>query len=225
MTGEQAIRLVEITKRKADELFEELIAELRDSGLGELEPLDDDESAAATDPTARVVSHDNAWSLGETRLEGNWHLVDSGKKGVTYAWPDGNLDEYDAFDTYRGDGDFDGMMLALGVSQSGPRPGAVIGFVLFGGKGSKRGITYFFPADDFAKTSNKVSMIRGGGTTGRAGFGPGDTLPTAYDRFRTEMLRDRVAGKWNVQAVVADSDDYDTMLGHTAIQARLRGLA
>jgi len=39
------------------------------------------------------------------------------------------------------------------------------------------------------------------------------------------VLRDRKAGKWNVQAVVAKADDYKSMLGHTTLQAKLRGLA
>jgi hypothetical protein len=67
-----------------------------------------------------------------------------------------------------------------------------------------------------------ISMIRGGG--GPAGFGPTTALPPAYSGFTTAMLRDRVAGKRDVQAVVADADDHETMLNHTALQAKLRGL-
>ena len=219
MTTEQAVRLVAITKRKADELFDELIAELSSDELGESEG-EDAESAAVTDPTARATGYDKAWSLADTTLDGLWNLVEM-KQDETYMWPDGNVDRYKSFDIYTGTNDFDGMTLALGFLSRGD----VVGFVLSGGAGAKRGITYWFPADDFAKTNNKVSMIRGGGKTGRAGFSSVDALPKAYDRFRTEMLRDRVAGKWNVQAVVADADDYETMLCHTAIQARLRGLA
>ena len=68
-------------------------------------------------------------------------------------------------------------------------------------------------------------MIRGGGPRGRSGFGPGEALPEAYRRFAVELLRDRVAGKWGVQGVVVKEDDADAMLVHTALQARLRGLA
>jgi hypothetical protein len=50
------------------------------------------------------------------------------------------------------------------------------------------------------------------------------TLPKGYRGLRTDILRDRVRGKWNVQAVIADAADADTMLAHTALQARLRGL-
>jgi hypothetical protein len=62
-------------------------------------------------------------------------------------------------------------------------------------------------------------------TLGRGGFGPSDQLPDAYEPFTTAMLRGRIAGKWNVRAVVANRDDHATMLAHTALQARLRKLA
>jgi hypothetical protein len=50
-------------------------------------------------------------------------------------------------------------------------------------------------------------------------------LPSGRVRTFCRELRDRVAGKWSVQAVVADADDHAKMAGHTAIQARLRELA
>lgn len=46
----------------------------------------------------------------------------------------------------------------------------------------------------------------------------------AYSGFKVQMLCDRVAGKWNVQAVVANADDFETMLAHAALQAKLRRL-
>jgi hypothetical protein len=70
-----------------------------------------------------------------------------------------------------------------------------------------------------------ISFIRGGGETGKGGFGPGDALPKAYESFKTEPLADRVFGKWDRLGVVAKSDDTTTMLAHTALQARLRGIA
>jgi hypothetical protein len=36
------------------------------------------------------------------------------------------------------------------------------------------------------------------------------------------VLRDRKAGKWNVQAVVAKADDYKSMLGHTTLQTYMK---
>lgn len=219
MKAKQVVRLVEITKRKADELFEELIAELQGQGIEVEAPVEEDAvTIAATDPTVR--GYDEQWAFGETTLTGSWERVDEEHKGITYMWPDGNLDEYDPFVLYRGLGDYDGMILALGYKPNGE----VIGFVIFGNVGAKRGITYWVLADDFDESNEKLAMIRGGGTTGRAGFGPADSLPKAYDGFKTDMLRDRVAGKWNVRAVVAKADDHETMLGHTALQARLRKL-
>jgi hypothetical protein len=46
----------------------------------------------------------------------------------------------------------------------------------------------------------------------------------AYQGFKVDVLRDRIHGQWNVQAVVSDRDDYPTMLRHTYLQAKLRGL-
>jgi hypothetical protein len=218
METQQIVRLAEITKRKADELFVELLAELQGRGIEVTAPMEEDaETVAATDPTLR--GYDEPWAFGDTTLNGSWEKVDD-PKGISYVWPDGNVDEYDPFVIYRGSGDYDGMLLALGYKSNGE----VIGFVLFGNAASKRGITYWVLADDFDESNEKLSIIRGGGTTGRAGFGPSDSLPKAYDGFKTNMLRDRVAGKWNVQAMVAKTDDHETMLAHTALQARLRKL-
>jgi hypothetical protein len=218
MTTQQAVRLVEITKRKADELFDELIAELHVQGIKVAPPVDEDAATiAVTDPTVR--GYDEPWAFGDTTLTGSWEEVEE-LKGVTYTWPDSNIDTYDPFVIYRGLGDYDGMTLALGYKPNGE----VIGFVVFGNAASKRGITYWVLADDFDESNEKLSMIRGGGATARAGFNTSDSLPKAYNGFETEMLRDRVAGKWNVQAVVADANDHETMLAHTALQARLRKL-
>lgn len=152
--------------------------------------------------------------------QGSWAEIRR-EAGVSYRWPDGNVDEYTDFVTYRGGGDFAGLTLALGYLAAGD----VAGFVKIAGGETKRGITWFFPADDFASTGERVSMIRGGGPRGRSGFRPGDALPTAYQRLRTAVRRERKAGKWNVLAVVAGPDDRDTMLLHTPLQARLRGVS
>jgi hypothetical protein len=53
------------------------------------------------------------------------------------------------------------MTLALGY----PNNGDAVGFVLGTGGGSKRGITCFFPVDDFEQTNEKVSMILAGVTS------------------------------------------------------------
>jgi hypothetical protein len=170
--------------------------------------------------TRRATGYDEVWSLGDSLMSGEWHEIKR-EEDITYVWPDSSVDTYSEFVSFSGSGDFMGMTLALGYDQKGN----VVGFVLGAGGGSKRGLTVFFPADDFAESGELVSMIRGGGATGRSGFAPGETLPASYGRFTTDVLRDRVAGKWNVQAVVAKLDDQNAMLAHTALQARLRNIA
>lgn len=219
ITADQAVKLVEITQRKADELFDEVIAKLRNieatSKVGSFGEVTETEQTA---PVAGGGTSDT-WSLGNETFSGAWDEIGR-QNGVTYTWPDGNVDEYTEFVSYLGRGGYSGQKLALGFLRSGD----VIGFVL-GSGGSKRGITYFFPTDDFEQTGEKVSMIRGGGPRGRSGFAPSEALPAGYTGFKTDVLRDRKAGKWNVQGVVADEHDHATMLGHTALQARLRRLA
>jgi hypothetical protein len=161
-----------------------------------------------------------SWSLDDTVPTGDWEELGR-STNETYKWPDGNVDRYTEFVSYPGTGGFTGMTLALGYLNNGDP----VGFVRGTRGGSKRGITYFFPADDFERTNEKVSMIRGGGPKGRSGFAPHEPLPKTYSGFNTDVLRDRKAGKWNVQAVVAKADDYKSMLGHTTLQAKLRGLA
>jgi hypothetical protein len=212
MRTEQAVRAIEITQTKLDELFEAIKAEL----------LADDGGVAGTDPTAGSIGAEQSrpWSLGASAPSGQWEKTGS-STSVSYKWPDGNVDEYTQFSHYVGHGEFEGMNLALGYLDNGD----VIGFVLGTGGGSKRGITYFFPTDDFETTKEKISMIRGGGPNGRSGFGARDAIPPAYSEFETVILRDRKAGKWRVLGVVAAEDDAETMLRHTALQAQLRNLA
>jgi hypothetical protein len=111
------------------------------------------------------------------------------------------------------------MVLALGHEGE-----EIAGFVI-GPGGSKRAVTYFWPTDDFPTTREKVSLVKGGGARGRSGFEPHDATPSAYAGFRIEVLCDRVSGKWRRQAVVVATDDFKAMLAHTALQAKLRGLA
>jgi hypothetical protein len=208
--NEKYIRIIDITQRKLNELCDELRSEL--VGEPPAEPREAGPSAAhATE----------AWSLERGPLSGAWKQVD-GAEGETYTWPDGNLDEYDVFRVYEGSGDFEGMRLALGRNQHGEWIGFVLGP---SGVSSKRGLVYFQLADDFEKSGELVSMIRGGGASGRGGFDPEGPTPAVYGGLKVDSLRSRRSGKWNVMAVVANDDDAETMLTHTAIQARLRGLA
>lgn len=211
MTNAQAVRVVEVARRKADELFAELIAE-----LGAPEP----EHSEDGDPTASESKDPSVWSLPDAPMKGGFEEVGR-SSGESYRWGDGNVDHYPDFVRFRGTGDYAGMNLGLGYKDNGE----VVGFLLGAGGGLNRGITYFFLADDFATSDEKVSMIRGAGPRGRSGFGPTDAEPPAYAGFQLDTLAARVGGKFNRLAVVASADDEETMLSHTAIQAKLRDLA
>lgn len=215
-----ALVIARIAQRKTNEFFAEAI-EVLSSANGAASVSEEVTEPTADGPPHKVLS---AANLDFPPPRGSWVELRR-EPDVTYTWPDGNVDRYEDYVIYRGTGDFDGMQLALGYIREGVHEGDVVGFHLGEGAGSKRGITYFFPADDFDQTNEKVSMIRGGGEHGRSGFAPGAALPRSYGEMSTDVLRARKAGKWNVQAVVADADDHDAMLTHTALQARLRGLS
>jgi hypothetical protein len=210
MTQETAVRLVEITQRKANELFEELIAELSSSGV------EVDEEARGVGSTS---GYHQPWPVDEMQLaDGGWIEISRSPGAETYGWPDGSIETFDPMVTYAGTGLRTGITLSIGYEVEGN----VVGFI--GSGASRRGLTVFVKAEDFEQTNEMVSMIRGNGDSGRGGFGPGVDLPPAYQGFTVDNLRSRVPGKWNVQAVVAKVDDFETMLNHTALQAKLRGL-
>jgi hypothetical protein len=218
MTTQQAVQLVEMAKQRTDELFEELLALLAAESTSDEAPSAPGSRFVA--PSAEEHGSDEPWSLPDRRFNGSWTEVDR-LTGKTYSWPDGNVDHYEVFVVYDGSGGFDGIRLALGYLPDGEIAGLVLGRE----GGSERAITYFFPTDDFGETNEKISMIRGGGPRGRSGFAPTDAVPPVYAEFKVEALGDRVAGKWMRQAIVVDDDNHAAMLGHTAIQARLRRLA
>ena len=92
------------------------------------------------------------------------------------------------------------------------------------GEGSgKRPIVYFTDADDFPSVRERLSPIRGK-DGGRRFFAPGEQLPPEYDGMQISTFRDRIRGRWNVQAVAAKEGDIETMLNHTAAQIHLRNL-
>jgi hypothetical protein len=224
ITEEKLIRLAEIGEQKTKEMWEEWLAELRkDVVPGGFDTVGSDSNNAAADQLAadRSRGYDAPWSFEKINpITGGWVETSRVESGETYLWPDGNVVRYKPFVTYSGTGDLTGALLALGYRPTGE----VVGFIVGAGGGSKRALTVFFPTDDHATTDEVISMIKGGGDRGRAGFKANDPLPEAYQGFRAEMLASRVSGKWNVQAVVAKADDHTTMLNHTALQAKLRGL-
>jgi len=130
-------------------------------------------------------------SLDDTAPTGDWEELGR-STSETCKWPDGNVDRYTEFVSYRGTGGLTGVTLALGY----PNNGDAVGFVLGTGGGSKRGITCFFPADDFEPTNEKVSMIRGGGPKGRGGFALTDDYKSMLGHTTLQAkLRTRLPGR------------------------------
>lgn len=212
---EELTALRDLAHRKLDELLDEWLAEVDAMKTDHRTEVDGNALEPST-PSSGNAS--GPWTL-DIPLSGSWKECER-VDDASYGWPDGTVDAYDEFVTYEGEGDFAGMTLALGFNDNGD----VVGFVLRPGE-AKRGIVWFFPTDDFDETNEMLSMIRGGGPRKRSGFGRNERLPNGYRDFKTEVLRDRKAGKWNVHGVVAKADDVDTMLHHTALQAKLRGIA
>lgn len=201
MTNQEVIDMLEGLKTE--------LAQAIDARIGSLSP----EQAAPRNTGG------SDWVLPDQPLRGTW--TETGRtQNEQYRWPDGVVEQYADVVRFRGAGDFAGMELALGYN----RNGGVAGLVQNQDGALVRAPTYFFPADDAATTHEKVSMIKGGGARGRSGFGPNDPIPSVYSEFKTDMLRNRIATKWNRLAIVAYGDDHDTMLTHTAIQAKARGL-
>jgi hypothetical protein len=210
------IALIDLAQRHVDEFFDEARILLR-GGDGP----DVADGAVVAAKTAPDGEGGGAWRPADAPPTGTWKAT--GKvDGESYRWPDGNVDVYEDFALFEGEGDFAGMKLALGRKDDGE----VVGFLLGAdGTAGKRGLVYFQTADDFDASGELVSMIRGGGANGRSGFSPDDPPPPIYGGSKIESLKSRKAGKWNVQALVAGHDDLDALLAHLAIQAKIRGLA
>ena len=219
MQSSTAIQLLEVFKKHANDAFAEAVQVLSVNHEGEVEEADD----------LHIISDEEIEDLADALAAHSGEWQETGREdGVSQRWPDGNVDTYGSYVTYRCSGGMnDGINLALGKVGTVGKEGEVVGFVLGAGGGSRRPLTVFFPADDFDSTGERLSMIRGkGGGNSRKGYGPTEQLPPVYSPFKTELLASRIEGKWNVMAVVAgdNADGINAMLNHTAIQARLRGL-
>ncbi len=218
------LQIIERARGKANEFFDELVAEFA--------------SEVREAPDAGTIQPGGSKGLLEPKDK--WHLdreptafrwMQTGEpEGETYRWPDGNVDEYVRFMTFEGGPPLkEGvhsreMNLGIGFLENGE----VVGFVMSNDGSSKRGIAYFQRTDTFETSGELISMIRGGGERGRSGFPPDGPPPAAYKKFDLESLRERKEGKWNVLGITANPNDADglaAVLDHTALQARLRGLA
>lgn len=219
-----ALQIIERAREKANEFFDEISAELVNEGR--------EEPAAGTlQPTGARLDPDpkDKWNLDEMPVEFKWMQTHE-PEGETYRWPDGNVDEYVRFMSFKGGPPTEhgihsaDIKLGIGFLDNGE----AVGFVMSNDGAAKRGIAYFQRTDSFDESGELISMIRGGGKRGRSGFSPNDPPPPAYETFDLESLRDRKEGKWNVLGVVANPNDAEglrVILDHTALQARLRGLA
>lgn len=216
--------VLRVFQRHIDRAFDEAIAVV--SGEPDQDGVGYDEELGLTEDEIKEIA--DALAAGDAV----WKRTgddDGEESGVSWRWPDGNVDTYRTFTTYRCEGGpYAGLNLALGVADSPRKGGEIVGFVLGTGGGSRRPLTVFFPAGDFDTSGERLSMIRGkGGGNSRKGYAPDEPLSPVYGMFSTDVLGQRIPGKWNVQAVVVtdDADGEKAMLNHTAIQARLRGIA
>jgi hypothetical protein len=163
---------------------------------------------------------------GETAAQngtGSWNWVETERlEGQSYTWPEenGGLENYDPFVVYRSNG----LMLAVAELTNARERAQTWVFKMSDDLASKRPVTPFLAADDYADTGEMISLIRGKGETGRKMFGPGDVLPAAYDGMRIELQADRKQGGYQRYCVVAHKDDAETMLRHCAAQVQLRQL-
>ena len=102
MTTEERIQLLEITRRKGNELIDELIAFLRSGGSG----CDPQFAAPPAQRDRRAPP-----TLDES-LTGSW--VEFGRSAAeSYRWPDGRVENYQLFVSYRGADGFKDFTLAL----------------------------------------------------------------------------------------------------------------
>lgn len=217
------LQVIEKAREKANEFFDELSLEF----AGEVREAPE---AGTLQPTGGGQAEPkDKWRLDDEPIEFRWMQTDE-PEGETYRWPDGNFDEYVKFMCFKGgpplrDGVHSSeMKLGIGFLKNGE----AVGFVMTNDGAAKRGIAYFQRTDDFEESGELISMIRGGGERGRSGFPPKGPPPPAYQEFDLESLRDRKEGKWNVLGITANPNDPDglgAVLDHTALQARLRGLA
>lgn len=218
------LQIIEKAREKTNEFFDEISAELVNEGRQEPETGTLQPTGANSGPEPK-----DKWNLDGEPVEFKWMQTHE-PEGETYRWPDGNVDEYARFMSFKGgpplEYEIHSGEIKLGVGFL--ETGEVVGFVMSNDGAAKRGIVYFQRTDDFDESGELISMIRGGGKRGRSGFSPDDPPPHAYEAFNLESLRDRKEGKWNVLGITANPSEAEglmAILDHTALQARLRGIA
>lgn len=157
-------------------------------------------------------------------LPEEWRLVRE-RSGESYRWPE-EREQYARYRVFIGATREGAVHLGLGETIRKNRWGRdrkyVVAFLTTGSP--QKPLAEFVAADDYEKTHELVTVIRGS-DGGRRMYGPGDALPGVYEeRFRTALYSDRVVypGAWSKIAIVAPEDDHETMLNHALIQGRRR---
>ena len=182
-----------------------------------------------------VITYDDADDVADNAVAGarvgaldlpeDWRLVRE-RDGESYRWPNGR-DRYKPYRVFMGTTRAEGaVQLGLGETVRKNKWGRdrkyVVAFLSAGAP--QQPLVEFVAADDYEKTRELISVIRGS-DGGRRMYGTGDSLPAVYrERLRTQVYNERVvhAGAWNKMVVVAREDDDETILNHALVQSRRR---
>jgi hypothetical protein len=162
---------------------------------------------------------------GVLDLPEHWRLVRE-RDGESYRWPNGR-DLYKPYRVFTGATRGEGaVQIGLGETIRKKKWGRdrkyVVAFLSAGSP--QQPLVEFVAADDYEKTRELISVIRGS-DGGRRMYGIGDSLPAVYrERMRTQIYNERVvhAGAWNKMVVVAREDDDEAILNHALVQSRRR---
>jgi hypothetical protein len=162
---------------------------------------------------------------GVLDLPEDWRLVRE-RDGESYRWPNGR-DLYKPYRVFMGATRGEGaVQIGLGETIRKKKWGRdrkyVVAFLSAGSP--QQPLVEFVAADDYEKTRELISVIRGS-DGGRRMYGIGDSLPAVYrERMRTQIYNERVvhAGAWNKMVVVAREDDDEAILNHALVQSRRR---
>jgi hypothetical protein len=177
------------------------------------------EVAGLVEDIATIRREGMTMETGEARA---WLKV-AELEGQTYSWPPerGGIEEYDPFDVYESDG----YRLGIGVNV---RPVTVKArerkhiwvFEMKADDRGKRPVVPFISDDDYERTGELVSLIRGKGPKKRQMFAPGDALPPGYEKLRIDHYPARISGHYDRLCVVAHETDVNSMLEHAVAQLR-----
>lgn len=143
----------------------------------------------------------------------------------TDTWPKpGGGKDVAVFEQFRVFQRGDGLRIGLGYRRRDDQA-TEIGVFLLGLNQKKRLVVYFQPTDDFEASRKMFAPIRGK-NGGRSYFRGAEEVPPDYRDNEIVALWD-VAPKHRlreIKVVLADADDWQTMVEHAAAQVRIRRL-